>query len=204
MEICELCKQFDATSLKLSLLGRELNPEWKRVGFYDSVLERPSWWNGSIPFSEECGLGTDTSGIFERFGEFQFYHVEIKIYAFSNFVKELKKVQQNLAVLPFWCLCDTDRYMILAVKKNFVKRFKSIWQIRPRNQISDGKRLKKINEPHQLAAAIYYIGQSNVNHYWINRPVYPHAELAMCTLFPEGFKKMYRLSISKEKRFGLA
>ncbi|GBN33681.1 hypothetical protein AVEN_162353-1 [Araneus ventricosus] len=79
--------------------------------------------------------------------------------------------------------------MILAVKKNFVKRFKSIWQIRPRSQVSDGKRLKKINEPHHLVAAIYYIGQYNVNHYWINRPVYPHAELAVCTLFLEDLKK---------------
>ncbi|GBM56813.1 hypothetical protein AVEN_227327-1 [Araneus ventricosus] len=97
--------------------------------------------------------------------------------------------------------------MILAVKKNYVKRFQQIWSntIRsPDHWNHRGKVLKKIRNAHHLAATIRYVEQrrsicdgKNLNetcqgqcsHYWLNRPVYPHGILDMCTLYPGGLRE---------------
>ncbi|GBN37275.1 hypothetical protein AVEN_217515-1, partial [Araneus ventricosus] len=220
INVCEICKTFDTSALKLSTFGREPVNAWKRSGFYDPIFRKPSWWSDpdAIPLNYDSGLGPDTADMFKRFKEFQWYHVSVKAFAFPYFKNDLAPMEDHFAVLPYECLCDGletqheseqrhHRHMILAVKRNCVKRFQKIWSIKirsPDHRNNRGKVLKKIRDAHHLAATIHYVGQrrstcdgkhlnetceGQCSHYWLNRPVYPHGILGMCTLYPGGLQE---------------
>ncbi|GBN19754.1 hypothetical protein AVEN_261824-1 [Araneus ventricosus] len=172
----------------------------------------------AIPLDDESGLGADTANMFKRFLELRWYHVIVKAFAFPYFKNDLAPVADHFAVLPYECLCDGletqdesehkhHRHMILAVQKKYVKRFKQIWgnKIRsPDHWNHRGKVLKQIRDAHHLASTIRYVGQrqstcdgkklnetseGRCSHYWLNRPVYPHGILGMCTLYPGGLRE---------------
>ncbi|GFT15590.1 uncharacterized protein TNCV_4985401 [Trichonephila clavipes] len=103
-EICD-CQNF--VSIPRDMLSRSKNMD--NAILYESVFEKPDMWRiDGVPFSESSGLGKDVYGIVQRYlkKDLKWFHVMVKHDTFQIFCHEIEKFQNEIVVLPFWCLCD--------------------------------------------------------------------------------------------------
>ncbi|GFV01880.1 uncharacterized protein TNCV_4978321 [Trichonephila clavipes] len=148
-EICD-CQTF--VSIPRDMLGRSKNMD--NVILYESVFEKPDMWSDDgVQFSESSGLGKDVYGIVQRYlkKDLKWFHVMVKHDAFQIFCREMEKIQNEIVVLPFWCLCDglmagiakvQHRHMIIACELQ--GQFEFVWQRKFRYNIPNGKAKKRI------------------------------------------------------------
>ncbi|GFX06623.1 uncharacterized protein TNCV_382191 [Trichonephila clavipes] len=148
-EICD-CQNF--VSIPCDMLGRSKNMD--NAILYESVFEKPDMWrNDGVSFSESSGLGKDVYGIVQRYlkKDLKWFHVMVKHDAFQIFCREMEKIQNEIVVLPFWCLCDglmagiakvQHRHMIIACELQ--GQFEFVWKHKFRYNIANGRAKKRI------------------------------------------------------------
>ncbi|GFX29686.1 uncharacterized protein TNCV_2750201 [Trichonephila clavipes] len=127
----------------------------------------------------------------------------------------MEKIQTEIVVLPFWCLCDGlmagiakvhHRHMIIACELQ--GQFEFVWKHKFRYTIPNGKTKKRIqiqNVFHQVRTIAYVSRQrascderifknlkesNQTSHFYINRPMHEHSIAFLCTLFPDGIEKL--------------
>ncbi|GFT42657.1 uncharacterized protein NPIL_121441 [Nephila pilipes] len=124
-----------------------------------------------VEFTEASGLSKDICGIFQCYltGDLDGLHIMVKYDAFHIFCQEMEMIQDQLVVLPFWCLCDglvsgtgqtQHRYMIVASKPE--SSFEDIWKHIVHCEIpSSGaaKKCVKIQDNFLLVRIIMYVSQ---------------------------------------------
>ncbi|GFX29699.1 uncharacterized protein TNCV_2750331 [Trichonephila clavipes] len=212
-EICG-CQTF--VSMPRDMLGRSKNMD--NAILYESVFEKPDMWRiDGVPFSESSGLGKDVYGIVQRYlkKNLKWLHVIVKHDAFQIFCHEMEKIQTEIVVLPFWCLCDglmagiakvQHRHIILACELQ--GQFEFVWKHKFRYNIPNGKAKKRIqieNVFHLERTTAYVSRQrascderifknlkepNQTSHFYINRPMHEHSIAFLCTLFPDGIEKL--------------
>ncbi|GFS59695.1 uncharacterized protein TNCV_1795691 [Trichonephila clavipes] len=211
--ICD-CQNF--VSIPRDMLGRSKNMDNSIL--YESVFEKPDMWrNDGVSFSESSGLGKDVYGIVQRYlkKDLKWFHVMVKHDAFQIFCREMEKIQNEIVVLPFWCLCDglmagiakvQHRHMIIACELQ--GQFECVWQRKFRYNIPNGQAKKRIQieNAFHLVRTIAYVSRqrascderifnnlkesNQTSHFYINRPMHEHSIAFLCTLFPNGIERL--------------
>ncbi|GFU49263.1 uncharacterized protein TNCV_2610231 [Trichonephila clavipes] len=175
------------------------------------------WRNDVVSFSESSDLGKDVYGIVQRYlkNDLKWFHVMVKHDAFQIFCHEMEIIQNEIVVLPFWCLCDglmagiakvQHRHMIIACELQ--GQFEFVWKHKFRYNIQNGKAKKRIQieNAFHLVRTIAYVSRqrascderifknfkesNQISHFYINRPMHEHSIAFLCTLFPDGIEKL--------------
>lgn len=174
-----------------------------------------------VPFQEWTGLGDVAWPIVSRFGDddYLWYHASVKAAAWKVFDEHVLQMD-GVYVLPFWCLCDGrkeekegdgklrhHRHMILVVRKGVDVHAKWKRRVEKVGKLGQVKFLKPILSSEHLRNALYYVSTPKArcdgticylphdntgSHYWINRPICPHAKVAMAILVEGGLEEYLR------------
>lgn len=217
---CWVCRKF--RPIPRDMCGRVRDRLSEYVGLYDSEFEQPQWWTmpGWKLFDASRGMHDDLVGIVKRFESktLKWFHLMVKHDAYATFREKMNPIREEIALLPYWCLCDgltaervTHRHMILAC--TLESAFEDVWKKEVKYDLpsSPGVRCKhsvRIKDAFHLVNCIRYVSQKrsscdgvlirdevdeenvNVSHFHLNCPQPKHSLAFMCVLFEGGLEKL--------------
>lgn len=221
---CKKCDRYLRNGrLPRQLNGRKA--KFKK-SFYEKMGDESLFTKKRYPdhvvFNENSGLGSWAFAIFRLFREMDFYHLMVKQIVWDRFEKEMTRFK-GIHFTPCWCLCDGrkdgetegfhHRHAIVAVDRKSVRSFQTLWSS-PKIKTGTGEKvklMKKITTLQHLTNAVFYVGndrghcEGNLNlnrqgegsHYWINAPLYPHAKLALSSLWRGGMDKFLTVMLNR-------
>ena len=195
--------------------------------FCDNSIFNLNHGDEHVKFTKNSGLDSVMYDIFKKFDskEYYFYHIIVRAIIYDKFIESVDK--SNIFPLPYQCLCDGGnvkeesrrhhKHMIIMVKSEYNTKFGSIWRtcVLKNDDNSKNKFRIFIKDRHHLMNVLYYVSNPlgscdgtiktaetlekvRGSHYWINQELYPHAKVAISSLFKNGHQVLIEDS-SKNK-----